>query len=49
MIDGMREEVMIVVGMYFVYEDSEIVEIFVNVKFYFWKDVLKGYVKYKKE
>lgn len=49
MIEGMREEVTIVAGMYPVHEDSEIVEIPVNAKLYFRKDVSKGHAKHKKE
>lgn len=49
MIEGVREEVTIVAGMYPVHENSEIVEIPVNAKLFFRKDVSKGHAKHKKE
>ncbi|XP_062578587.1 uncharacterized protein LOC134240509 [Saccostrea cucullata] len=48
MIEGVREEVTILAGVYPVSEDSELAEIPVNAKIYFRKDVSKGHASKRK-
>ena len=49
MIEGVREEVTIIAGVYPVHQDSELVEIPITAKLYFRKDASKGHAKHKKE